>query len=143
MNKYNNLMEEYKLKIIMQKDLKEIKHRLEDEKVEKQKKIDENKRKYDKIINQSEDINQKIIDKNDKYNCFQKNLNKYYEYEIDTMNNFKKLYDNKNKNEMCNNNKYFDFQKYLPEKEKELKQINKDIDDINNKKSYVSMNKKR
>ena len=134
MDKYKNLLEENKLKNNMQKDLEEIKHNLEDEKLEKQARIDDNKAKYDKIINKSEDINQKIIDKNVQYNCFQKNLDKYDEYEISTMNNFKKLYDDKNKNELYNNNKFFDFQKYLPDKEKELKQINLEIDEINNKK---------
>ena len=133
-DKYNNLLEENKLKNNMQKDLETIKKNLGDEKVEKQKIIDENKIKFDIIINKSEDIKQKIIDKKVQYNCFQKNLDKYDEYEINTMNNFKKLYDNKNKSESYNNNKFFDFQKNLSEKEKELKQINMEIDDINNKK---------
>lgn len=133
-DKYNNLLEENKLKNNMQKDLEEIKKNLGYEKVEKQKKIDENKIKYDNIINKSEDIKQKIIDKNFQYNTFQKNLDKYDEYEMKTINDFKKLYDNKNKNESYNNNKFFDFQKNLPEKEKELKKINAEIDDINSKK---------
>ena len=133
-DKYDNLKEEDRLKNNMQKDLESMKHQLGNEKLEKQKKIDENKIKYDKIINKSEDIKQKIIDKNAQYNCCQKNIDKYDEYEFNTRNNFQKLYDNKNKSQTLYNNKFLDFQKNLPEKERELNQISKEIDEINNKK---------
>ena len=118
----------------IENDLVKIKEKLFGEKKEKLKQIEENKNKYDKTINKTEDIEQKIIDKNSQFNNFQKNLNKYDEYENNTIINFKKLYDNNSKKEIENNNKFYDFQKFLPQKEKELKDINDNIDIINKNK---------
>ena len=61
-------------------------------------------------------------------------MSQYNEYENITINYFKKYYDENSKREIQNNNKFFDIQRDLPEKEKELKKINSDIDIINKKK---------
>ena len=128
--KYNNILEENKSKNNIIKELEIIKENLLEEKREKEQKIDENKNEYDKMINKSEEIKNEIINKNSQFNNFQKNLNQYDEYENKTINDFKKFYDDNNKKEVENNNKFYDIQKYIPQKEKELKQINNDIDHI-------------
>ena len=72
------------------------------------------------MINQNNDIKQQISDKNSLFNNFKKNLEQYNQYENITMNFFKKYYNENSKKEIENNNKFFDIQKYVPEKEKEL-----------------------
>ena len=111
-----------------------MKTELENKKSEKIKKMEELKNEHDSIIDKSKKIKQEIEDKNSKFNNFKKNLNQYNEYENITINYFKKYYDENNKKEIQNNNKFFDIQRDLPEKEKELKKINSDIDIINKQK---------
>ena len=107
---------------------------LENKKSEKIKKMDELKNEHNKMINKSKKIKEEILDKNSKFDNFKKNLSQYNEYENLTINYFKKFYDENSKREIQNNNKYFDIQRDLPEKEKELKRVNSDIDIINRKK---------
>ena len=135
--KYNSLFEENKAKINIKNELEKIKETLMEEKEEKTKKIEENKNKYEQAINKSENIEQEIINKNSQLNNFQKNLEQYDEYENNTINNFIKLYDNNSKKETQNNNKLYDFQKCLPDKEKELQEICDNIDKINNNKIKI------
>ena len=135
--KYNNLLEENKAKINIRKELESIKTNLLKEKEEKLQKIEENKKKYEKNANKSEDIEQKIIDKNLESNNFQKSLNQYEEYENITINNFKKFYNENNKKELENNNKFFDIQKYLPQKENELNKIIENIEEVNKNKIEI------
>ena len=104
------------------------------EKVEKSKKLEELKNKNDKMINKSKRIQEQIMNKSSQFNNFQKNLNQYNEYENLTINYFKKFYDENNKKETQNINKFFDIQKSIPDKEKELKNIISVIDNINKKK---------
>ena len=123
---------EHKNKIRNQFEIK--KKELENEKSEKTHKIEELKNEQDQIISKSKKIQEQINDKNSQFNNFQKNLNQYNEYENITINYFKKFYDENSKKEIQNNNKFFDIQKYLPEKEKELKKVTLDIDNINKQK---------
>ena len=132
--KYNNLIEQKNAKINIKNQLEIMRNNILKEKEEKLIQIEENKNKYNNTINKSEDIEQKIIDKNSEFNNIEKNLNKYVEYESNTINNFKKIYNYNNKKEIENNNKFYNIQKNFPQKEKELKQINNDIDEINKNK---------
>ena len=129
-----NLKEENEHKIKIKNQLEKIKTELDSEKSDKNKKIEELKDEQNKKLNKSKKIEQEILDKNSLFNNFQKNLTQYNEYENITINYFKKFYDENSKKEIQNNNKFFDIQKYIPEKEKELKQVCSDIDNINKKK---------
>ena len=130
----NNLKEENEHKIKIKNQFEIIKAELDGEKTEKTQKIEELKKEQNKKLNKSKKIEQEILNKNSLFNNFQKNLNQYNEYENITINYFKKFYDENSKKEIQNNNKFFDIQKYIPEKEKELKQVCSDIDNINKKK---------
>lgn len=131
---YKNLNEENEHKNKIKNEFKKMETELENKKSEKIKKMEELKNEHDSIIDKSKKIKQEIEDKNSKFNNFKKNLNQYNEYENITINYFKKFYDENNKKEIQNNNKFFDIQRDLPEKEKELKKINSDIDIINKQK---------
>ena len=131
---YKNLNEENEHKNKIKNEFEKIKLELENKKSEKLKKIEEVKNEHNKIINKSKKIKEEIQDKNSKFDNFKKNLSQYNEYENITINYFKKFYDENSKKEIQNNNKFFDIQRDLPEKEKELKKINSDIDLINKKK---------
>ena len=131
---YKNLNEENEHKNKIKNEFEKIKIELENKKDEKIKKMEELKSEHNKIINKSKKIKEEILDKNSKFDNFKKNLNQYNEYENITINYFKKFYDENSKREIQNNNKFFDIQKDLPEKEKELKSVNSDIDIINKKK---------
>ena len=130
----HNLKEENMHKNKIKIQLEKMKKELNDEKTEKIKKIEDIKVEQDKIFNKSKRVKEEILDKNSQFQNCQKNLNQYNEYQNITINYFKKFYDENSKKEILNNNKFFDIQKYLPEKEKKLKQISIDIDDINKKK---------
>ena len=129
-----NLNEENEHKNKIKNEFEKIKVELENKKSEKTKKIEELNNENNKIINKSKKIKEEILDKNSKFDNFKKNLSQYNEYENITINYFKKYYDENSKREIQNNNKFFDIQRDLPEKEKELKNINSDIDIINKKK---------
>ena len=131
---YKNLNEENEHKNKIKNEFEKIKVELENKKSEKTKKIEELNNENNKIINKSKKIKEEILDKNSKFDNFKKNLSQYNEYENITINYFKKYYDENSKREIQNNNKFFDIQRDLPEKEKELKNINSDIDIINKKK---------
>ena len=131
---YKNLNEENEHKNKIKNEFEKIKVELENKKSEKTKKIEELNNENNKIINKSKKIKEEILDKNSKFDNFKKNLSQYNEYENITINYFKKYYDENSKREIQNNNKFFDIQRDLPEKEKELKKINSDIDIINKKK---------
>ena len=131
---YKNLNEENAHKNKIKNEFEKIKVELENKKSEKTKKIEELNNENNKIINKSKKIKEEILDKNSKFDNFKKNLSQYNEYENITINYFKKYYDENSKREIQNNNKFFDIQRDLPEKEKELKNINSDIDIINKKK---------
>ena len=131
---YKNLNEENEHKNKIKNDLEKMKIELENKKSEKIKKMEELKNEHNKIINKSKKIKEEILDKNSKFDNFKKNLSQYNEYENLTINYFKKFYDENSKREIQNNNKFFDIQKDLPEKEKDLKRVNSDIDIINKKK---------
>ena len=131
---YKNLNEENEHKNKIKNEFEKIKVELENKKAEKTKKIEELNNENNKIINKSKKIKEEILDKNSKFDNFKKNLSQYNEYENITINYFKKYYDENSKREIQNNNKFFDIQRDLPEKEKELKKINSDIDIINKKK---------
>ena len=131
---YKNLNEENEHKNKIKNEFEKIKIELENKKSEKTKKIEELNNENNKIINKSKKIKEEILDKNSKFDNFKKNLSQYNEYENITINYFKKYYDENSKREIQNNNKFFDIQRDLPEKEKELKNINSDIDIINKKK---------
>ena len=131
---YKNLNEENEHKNKIKNEFEKIKVELENKKSEKTKKIEELNNENNKTINKSKKIKEEILDKNSKFDNFKKNLSQYNEYENITINYFKKYYDENSKREIQNNNKFFDIQRDLPEKEKELKNINSDIDIINKKK---------
>ena len=131
---YKNLNEENEHKNKIKNEFEKTKVELENKKSEKTKKIEELNNENNKIINKSKKIKEEILDKNSKFDNFKKNLSQYNEYENITINYFKKYYDENSKREIQNNNKFFDIQRDLPEKEKELKNINSDIDIINKKK---------
>ena len=133
-DKYDNLLEVNKEKVNKQKKLNEIKENLLNEKYVKEQNIEENKNKYNEIQNESKNIKQIISDKNSKFNNIQENLNQFKEYENNTINKFIIFCDNNNKREMKNNNKLYDMQKYIPQKEKELQIISNDIYEINQNK---------
>ena len=130
----NNLRDENEHKNKIKTQLEKISEELDNEKKEKIHKINDIKNEHDKKLNKSKQIKQEITDKNSQFNNFQKNLIQYNEYENITINYFKKFYDENNKKEIQNNNKFFGIQRYIPEKEKELKQLCKELDNINIKK---------
>ena len=132
--KYNNLIEEDQLKNKIKNQFEEIKAELNIQKEEKIKRLEELNYEYEKMINQNNDIKQQISDKNSLFNNFKKNLEQYNQYENITMNFFKKYYNENSKKEIENNNKFFDIQKYVPEKEKELKKVIYDIENTNKEK---------
>ena len=130
----NNLNDENKYKNSIKNQLKKINDELDDEKKEKAQKISDLKNEHDKMLNKNNQIKQEISDKNSQFNDFQRNLTQYNEYENITINYFKKLYDENSKKEIQNNNKFFGIQKYIPEKEKDLKQLCKELENISIKK---------
>ena len=131
---HKNIKDENEHKNKIKNQLENMEKELKNEKAEKAKKLEELKNENDKITNKSKRIQEQIMDKSSQFNNFQKNLNQYNEYENVTINYFKKFYDENNKKESQNINKYFDIQKSIPEKEKELKIITSEIDNINKKK---------
>ena len=131
---HKNIKDENEHKNKIKNQFEKMKKELVNEKEVKTKKLEELKNERDSIVNKSKRIQELIIDKSSQFNNFQKNLNQYNEYENVTINYFKKFYDENNKKETQNINKYFDIQKSIPEKEKELKIISSEIDNINKKK---------
>ena len=133
-DQHKNIKDENEHKNKIKNQFEKMEKELMNEKVEKSKKLEELKNEHDKMINKSKRIQEQIMNKSSQFNNFQKNLNQYNEDENVTINYFKKFYDENNKKETQNINKFFDIQKSIPDKEKELKNIISVIDNINKKK---------